>query len=192
MITDFGPDTAASPIPWPPLLFYYSVFFGFGALSYGRKSFESTAGRFWPIALILAIPILILGISEYSERGSLFVHSQATSLSTFLRHHLLCTIFSVLYAWLMIFGLIGVFRKFCSKENPRVRYLSDASYWLYIAHLPIIWLLQIWIADAALPGAVKLLGICTVTTVLLLAIYEIAVRYTWIGAMLNGRKYQNK
>ena len=191
MITDFGPDTAASPIPWPPLLLYYSVFFGFGALSYGRKSFESTAGRFWAIALILAIPILILGVSEYSERGSLFVPSQTTSLSTFLRHHLLCTIFSVLYAWLMIFGLIGVFRKYCSRENPRIRYLSDASYWLYIAHLPITWLLQIWIADAALPGLVKLLGICVVTTLLLLAIYEIAVRYTWIGAMLNGRKSRN-
>ena len=29
MITDFGPDTAGSPIPWPPLFFYYAVFFGF-------------------------------------------------------------------------------------------------------------------------------------------------------------------
>ena len=49
-------------------------------------------------------------------------------------------------------------------------------------------LLQIWIADAAWPGGVKLLGICIVTLALLLAVYEFAVRYTWIGAMLNGRK----
>jgi peptidoglycan/LPS O-acetylase OafA/YrhL len=191
MITDFGPDTAASPIPWPPLLLYYSVFFGFGALSFGRKSFDSTAGRFWPIALIAALPILLLGQAEYSARGSLYVSAQAASLSTFLGHHLLCTLFSVLYAWLMIFGLIGAFRKYCSGENPRIRYLSDASYWLYIAHLPVAMLLQIWIANAPWPGAVKLLAICTITTLFLLVIYELAVRYTWIGAMLNGRKSRN-
>ena len=34
MITDFGPDTAGSPIPWPPLFSYYAVFFGFGAACY--------------------------------------------------------------------------------------------------------------------------------------------------------------
>ena len=49
-------------------------------------------------------------------------------------------------------------------------------------------LLQIWIADAAWPGWVKLLGNCIVTLALLLAVYEFAVRYTWVGAMLNGRK----
>ena len=191
MITDFGPDTAASPIPWPPLVLYYSIFFGFGALAFGRKSFDSTAGRFWPIALILAVPVLLLGISEYSERGSLFISTQTNSLSAFFRHHLLCTILSVLYAWLMIFGLIGAFRKFCSGENRSIRYLSDASYWLYIAHLPVAMLLQIWIANAPWPGALKLICICTITTLFLLAIYEIAVRYTWIGAMLNGRKYRS-
>jgi len=91
----------------------------------------------------------------------------------------------------MIFGLIGAFRKYCSGENPRIRYLSDASYWLYIAHLPVAMLLQIWIANAPWPGAVKLLAICTITTLFLLVIYELAVRYTWIGAMLNGRKSRN-
>jgi hypothetical protein len=35
---------------------------------------------------------------------------------------------------------------------------------------------------------VKVLGICAVSTAALLVIYEYAVRYTFIGAMLNGRK----
>ena len=191
MITDFGPDTAASPIPWPPLILYYSVFFGFGALAFGQKSFNSTAGRFWPIAIMLAIPILLLGQAEFEARGSLYASPQASSLSVFFWHHLLCVLCSVLYAWLMIFGLIGAFRKYCSGESPRIRYLSDASYWLYIAHLPVAMLLQIWIANTPWLGAVKLLVICTFTTLFLLAIYEIAVRYTWIGTMLNGRKSRN-
>ena len=49
-------------------------------------------------------------------------------------------------------------------------------------------LLQIWMADWPWPGAVKVLGICAVSTAALLVIYEYAIRYTFIGAMLNGRK----
>ena len=188
MITDFGPDTAGSPIPWPPLFFYYAVFFGFGAACFGRDIFENARARRWPVTLLLALPVLLLGLHAYEMRGSLFEPTQSSSLSGFLCWNLLCSVLSSLYAWLMIFGMIGLFRKYCSGENPRVRYLSDASYWLYIAHLPVTMLLQIWIADAAWPGWVKLLGNCIVTLTLLLAVYEFAVRYTWIGAMLNGRK----
>ena len=88
----------------------------------------------------------------------------------------------------MIFGLIGLFRRFFSGGNRRIRYISDSSYWLYVMHLPPIMLLQIWVSDWPWPSAIKLLGICTVSTVALLVIYEYAVRYTWIGTMLNGKK----
>jgi len=192
MITDFGPDTAGSPVPWPPLLLYYAVFFGFGGSCFGRGIFENAGRRRWPVTLLLAVPVLLLGLHSYEMRGSLFVPTHSASLSSFLGWNLLCSVLSSLYAWLMIFGLISFSRKCCSGENPRVRYLSDASYWLYIAHLPVIMLLQIWIADAAWPGWLKLLGICIVTLALLLTVYEFAVRYTWMGAMLNGRKTRNQ
>ena len=192
MISDFGPDTAGSPVPWPPLLLYYAVFFGFGGACFGRNIFENAGTRRWPLTLLLAVPVLLLGLHAYEMRGSFFEPTQSATLSAFLGWNLLCSVFSALYAWLMIFGLIGLFRKICSGENPRVRYLSDASYWLYIAHLPVTMLLQVWIADVAWPGWLKLLGICVVTLALLLAVYEVAVRYTWVGAMLNGRKTREK
>ena len=192
MITDFGPDTTGSPIPWPPVLLYYAVFFGFGGACFGRNIFENAGSQRWPVTLLIAVPVLLLGLHAYEMRGSMFEPTQSATLSAFVGWNLLCSILSALYAWLMIFGLIGMFRKFCSGENPRVRYLSDASYWLYIAHLPVTMLLQIWIADAAWPGWVKLLGICAVALLLLLPLYEWAVRYTWVGAMLNGRKNRKK
>ena len=56
-------------------------------------------------------------------------------------------------------------------------------------HLPPIMLLQIWVSGLALGQASsKLLGICAVSTAALLVIYEYAVRYTWVGTMLNGKK----
>ena len=188
MVTTFGPDTAASPIPWPPMLAYYAVFFGFGALCHGQEAFEKKVGRLWPVSLLLAIPALLLGLHWFGLRGSLFFTSASNQLPDLLANHLLCTLFSVLYAWLMVFGFIGLFRRFFSSGNRRIRYVSDSSYWLYVMHLPPIMLLQIWMADWPWPGVVKVLGICAVSTAALLVIYEYAVRYSFIGAMLNGRK----
>ena len=188
MVTDFGPDTAASVIPWPPMLAYYAVFFGFGALCYGQEAFEKNIGRRWPVCLLLAVPALLLALHWYELRGSLFVTSESNELSRLLHNNLLCTLFTVLYAWLMIFGLIGLFRRYFPSGNRRIRYLADSSYWLYVMHLPPIMLLQIWMADWPWPGVVKVLGICAVSTAALLVIYEYAVRYTFIGAMLNGSK----
>ena len=188
MVTDFGPDTAASPIPWPPMLAYYAVFFGFGALCHGQKAFEKNIGRRWPVYLLLAIPTLLLARHWYELRGSFFVTGESNELSHLLYNNLLCSLFTVLYAWLIIFGLIGLFRRFFSSGNRCIRYISDSSYWLYVMHLPPIMLLQIWVSDWPLASVVKFLGICTVSTVALLVIYEYAVRYTWIGTMLNGKK----
>jgi len=188
MVTDFGPDTAASPIPWPPMLAYYAVFFGFGALCHGQEAFEKNIGRRWPVYLLLAIPALLLARHWYELRGSFFVTSESNELSSLLHNNLLCSLFTVLYSWLMIFGFIGLFRQFFSEGNRCIRYISDSSYWLYVMHLPPIMMLQIWVSNWPLPSVVKLLGICAVSTAALLIIYEYAVRYTWVGTMLNGKK----
>jgi hypothetical protein len=188
MVTDFGPDTAASPIPWPPMLAYYAVFFGFGALCHGQKAFENSIGRRWPVYILLALPALLLALHWYELRGGIFATSESKELSQLLYNNLLCTLFTVLYAWLMIFGFIGLFRQFFSKGNRYIRYISDSSYWLYVMHLPPIMLLQIWMSGWPWPSAIKFLAICMVSTGVLLLIYEYAVRYTLIGTMLNGKK----
>ena len=45
-------------------------------------------------------------------------------------------------AWLMCFGLMGLFRWAASRESFAVRYLSDASYWMYLVHLPLVMVAQ--------------------------------------------------
>ena len=49
-------------------------------------------------------------------------------------------------------------------------------------------MLQIIVSDWNFPGYLKFLGVTAVTFGLLLLIYEYAVRYTHIGALLNRRK----
>ena len=96
---------------------------------------------------------------------------------------------SVFYAWLVIIAMIGLFRRFLNGGHPKWRYLSDSSYWLYLAHLPLIIALQIFLSDLDFPAIPKFLFICFAVTSFLLLIYRYFVRYTWIGAILNGRKH---
>ena len=110
------------------------------------KAFEKNIGRRWPAYLLLAIPALLLALHWYELRGGIFATSESKELSQLLYNNLLCTLFTVLYAWLMIFGFIGMFRQFFSKGNRCIRYISDSSYWLYVMHLPPIMLLQIWMS----------------------------------------------
>lgn len=71
----------------------------------------------------------------------------------------LASLAQVIYTWAMIVALMGAFRAFLAKERRGVRYLSDSSYWLYLAHLPLIIAAQAWIRDWDLPSGVKFFSV---------------------------------
>ena len=183
-----GPDTFGGVIPWPPQLIYYAVFFGFGAICYGREEFDQAIGRRWQASFILSIPALLLAIHWIELRNAAFKVGWNGNQSEIIWYHFLSNLGQLFFAWLMIFGFIGFFRRFFSKENKRVRYISDASYWIYIAHMPLILALQFWVSKWPYPGFLKFLFIFTLTVGILLLIYEYAIRYTWVGTMLNGKR----
>jgi peptidoglycan/LPS O-acetylase OafA/YrhL len=174
----FGPSTAVFLKPDWIKLGYYAIFFGYGAMCFPHKGFHEKVGRFWPVYFALATISFIatLTIIENKDEGS---------------NYELISLYSALFVWLIIFGLIGLFRKIFSRENPKVRFVSDSAYWLYITHLPLIQIIQFWVSDWPLPSYVKLLFTCIVTTVLLLLSYRYLIRYTLIGTLLNGKRFKN-
>jgi peptidoglycan/LPS O-acetylase OafA/YrhL len=176
MTQTFGVDTAPGLLPWPPTLVYYAVFFGFGALGFGRAEFEQQAGKHWALLFLLALPVLLVGLHLFESRGQL------------PRDRALISLCAALYAWLMVFGLLGVFRRFFARENRRIRYLSDSSYWLYLAHLPLVIGLQVWVSNWDIHHFPKFLLVCGLTFIILMVLYEFVIRYSFVGTMLNGRK----
>jgi len=183
-----GPDVSMGILPSPPILLYYAIFFGFGAICYGREEFEQQVKRPWPIYFVLAIPALLLGMYWVNLRNEAFVTGWEANQSKVIWYHFLTSLCQVFFAWLMIFGCIGLFRRFFGGENKNVRYISDASYWLYITHIFPITILQIWVSDWQYPSFLKFLFICALAMGILLLIYEYAIRYTWVGTMLNGKR----
>ena len=175
----FGPDTSAGLWPASHVLAYYGLFFAFGALAYGRRDRSGrllidTVGRRWSVWLpVTVVVILPLGL------GLTFAEDPSWPLASAAQ---------VAYTWAMCFALIGLFRRVLPAERRSVRYLSDSSYWLYLAHLPLVIEFQALIRDWDLPATVKFTGLCLAVTALLLAVYQIGVRHTPIGWLLNGRR----
>jgi glucan biosynthesis protein C len=104
-------------------------------------------------------------------------------------------IFAGLYAgavWFWTFGLLGAALRFLREERPVIRYLADSSYWLYIVHLPLLVALEALVAHWPVPAELKLVLVVAAATGLMLLSYRYMVRGTFIGALLNGRRYPRK
>ena len=87
---------------------------------------------------------------------------------------------------MMSFAFMGLFRTFFARESSAIRYLSDSSYWLYLAHVPLVIGLQ-WLGrDWPIFSAIKFALIGLVISGILLLSYQTLVRYTWVGKLLNG------
>jgi peptidoglycan/LPS O-acetylase OafA/YrhL len=96
---------------------------------------------------------------------------------------------TALTAWCMIFGLIGLFLRYFSQPSQRQRYLSDSAYWLYLVHPPVLVVLQLPMMLLPWPAELKALVGLALAIPILLASYHYLVRSTWLGVILNGRKY---
>jgi ABC-type multidrug transport system ATPase subunit len=94
--------------------------------------------------------------------------------------------------WSWVFGLTGAALRFLSDYSPARRYIADASYWVYLLHLPVVAAVQVWVGRWPLHWSVKFPFILVVSFAVLFASYHWLVRPTFIGALLNGRKYPRK
>lgn len=178
----FGPETSTGLIPLPYVLGYYAIFFGFGALYFHYNDENGRLGRWWwitlPLAMFVVLPLGLMSI--YGEAAG------KTIPGTGIPMRVVAVLAQSLYAWLMTVGSMGLFRKLFSSNNKSFRYVSDSSYWLYLAHLPLIILMQAVVRNWPLPAVVKFVLIIAASTAVLLLSYQLLIRYTWVGSMLNG------
>lgn len=163
-----GPDTSIGLLPAPHLLAYYALFYFFGALYYDCDDAEGRLGKWWAVTL----PVCLVVLAPMAMVGGEWPVARA-----------LC---EVLYAWGMSFALMGLCRRVLRKERPAVRYVSDSSYWLYLAHLPLVIVAQVLVRDWQAPSGVKFALLTAAVTLVLLVSYQTLVRYTWVGRLLNG------
>lgn len=137
------PTPDQSLIPGPIALTAYGIAFGFGWLLQRQEGLILAFTRRWPLQLVVAVAATT---AAYLMVRGMPIGGKLTDETTRAG-------FCALYAlaiWTWTFGLIGAAVTFLSGHSPVRRYLADASYWIYIVHIPIVMALQVALRDAPL------------------------------------------
>ena len=172
----FGPDTSVGLLPFPAVFAYYALFFGFGVLYFDADDRDVAVGRgFWWMLTVAALLLFPLGLRLQGSTA------EGAGIAS--------SIVQVSYAWMMSFGMIGLFHRHFQAPNSWLRYLSDSAYWLYLAHIPLIIYIQYLVRDLPLLSGIKVTIVFVATTSMLLLSYHFLVRNTWLGVLLNGRRH---
>lgn len=172
-------DFHNSFIPDPLRFLHYAVFFAGGVWLFRcRWNGQRHAPLVW-FYLLLTLPALFL-IGWLLRRGLSMELSGAARLAA--------AVTIALFAWCSIFGYCAVAVRALNRYRPAVRYLSDASYWVYLVHFPIVGLAQIALYGVAAPAGLKFTAVAAVALAAGLLSYQSVVRYTFVGTFLHGAR----
>ncbi len=93
-------------------------------------------------------------------------------------------------SWLFSFALIGWFLRYLPDQNRVLKYMANSSYWSYLVHMLGTIGFGVLLYHAPL-GAVSKMAINMIaTTVFCLVTYQMFVYRSYIGRLLNGRKFE--
>lgn len=177
LMTDPWIDDPPGFIPTTGLVAVYAIPFAFGWLLYLRTDLlEVLSRRAWLYAALAVVASVAYRWSyglpiDYATRSNVVRAAHALDM------------------WLLILGVTGLFLRYLSGHSPLRRYLCDSSYFLYIAHYPLILAFQLLLKDVPVPPLAKIALVLAGVIAVLLPAYRYGVRPTFIGAVLNGRRY---
>jgi len=163
-------------------LMCYGTAFGIGWLLHRQIDLIRILEQRWLLNLVLAT---VLIAASFLLAGASTLRPRPVNYETIRLAGAVCYALAI---WTTTFGAIGLALRFLSDFSPARRYLADASYWLYIIHLPILMALQVAVSQLDWPWPVKFGAIMLVALPLMFASYQFLVRYSFLGAVLNGRR----
>lgn len=170
-------------VPNLPAFAGFGTAFLFGYLLHRQPALLARISALWPVNLGLAIIGGITALMLAGGPAPVLTPVPETTAKIGL---------ALLYAgaaFAVSLAATGLALRFLDAERPAMRYIADASYWVYILHLPIVVAGQVLLLPMAMPWWAKLAIVITGSTVLLLVSYHLLVRSTFIGGWLNGRRY---
>jgi peptidoglycan/LPS O-acetylase OafA/YrhL len=169
-------------VPNPAALVAFGSAFGLGVLLDRRRDLLGRIERLWPVFTVMALG---------AGAGALVVSGGPVPPLTPVADPDLKAAAAALYAFAVFastFAVTALSLRFLSGYSAVRRYLADASYWIYIVHLPLVMAGQVLMLDAPLPWWGKLGGVVLGVMAVSLITYELLVRHTFVGRWLNGRR----
>jgi len=164
--------TSTRLFPDPGLLLLYFVIFLSGAIAYNQQErwlafLRKGALRLFVVLLLSFTAFFV--IQDWGLIGTRWIYAASVVSGTY--------------------GVLGLFLRFATKQNRAFKFVSDASYWIYLIHLPLVFFFLIFLSTLGF-GALPLILLTTILTIGLgLLSYKLLVRHTPVSLLLNGRIY---
>ena len=156
-----------------------------------------------PGLLLLYFLIFFSGVVAYfqQDRWLQFLKQRAVGLATLFVATFF--VFFVIQDWELLvtgwvyaaavvsgtFGALGLFLRFATRQGKTLKFVSDASYWIYLIHLPLVFFFLISFSQLGI-GSLPTILLTTLMTIFIgLISYKLLVRHTLISTLLNGRRH---
>ena len=88
---------------------------------------------------------------------------------------------NALTVWCFVFGITGLFVRYLSNHSATMRFVSDASYWFYLVHLPLTAFGAGLLVGSGLPAGIKFVLILAGSTIICWVTYAYLVRGTFVA-----------
>ncbi|ODT90691.1 MAG: hypothetical protein ABS82_16130 [Rhodanobacter sp. SCN 67-45] len=177
--------SVTAPHPAPESLFpkfwafgFYGPFFAFGYLLFGHEALIERFRRF--ASWLLLASLGLYGVFWYLLKRHVPTAAEPSATLP------IAAVEACVSVWMTCVCLVAG-RSLLNRGNCLLRYLSDSSYWVYIIHLPVLFVIQYRLMDMELWWGAKFAISVMATFALCLLSYRALVRKTVIGKLLGVR-----
>ena len=171
-----------------PLGSFLFFVFGYGLAS--RNDFLSNLSKNWPKYTAMAILVFLLheywAYSHVYQYEAEYLQNEEglNGIANLVWYACLKPLSTILFSYALLGFSLDKFNMF----NNKWRFLSDASYWIYIAHLPVVTTVSFYLLKFSIPIEIKFIISIIATLALSLITYIYFVRGTVLGLILNGKR----
>jgi peptidoglycan/LPS O-acetylase OafA/YrhL len=156
------------------LRLFYLIYFIYGFMLFSDARFGRAIDKQTWYALGAGVVLLIF-----------FVFREETHLQM---DSSVARILDVFSRWIWVIAFLGLGHRFLNWTNRALRYLTEATFPLYILHYPILMLFGFYIAGLNWPLELKYVTILSLTIVTTLLVYDLVVKRTNATRFLFGMK----
>jgi glucan biosynthesis protein C len=167
--------------PHPPSLLYYGSFFVLGYFLHQQREVLVVVAKNVPLWTGLSLVLFPLSswasaLDNAAGGGDGLLHLFAVTTNG------ACT-------WALIYLCLGAAQRFFDRESPWIQYTSQAAYWVYLVHMPLVLLAAWWLTRYDLPAMVKFLLVCAFATLFCFLSFHYLVQKTWVSSFLHGKRF---